>query len=60
MKFGKFVTSNSSWKNEVDIKSVDMMSWEFELGSEKSMHKILIAGREWLSKWGVGNLSWNH
>ena len=31
-------------KNEIDIKSVYLMSAEFELKSGKSMLKILIAG----------------
>ena len=31
-------------KNEIDIKSVYLMSSEFELKSGKSMFKILIAG----------------
>ena len=42
MNFSKFVTSKSSWKNEVDIKSVDMITLEFGLRSGKSMLKILI------------------
>ena len=40
----KFVTSKSSWKNEVDVKSVYMMSSEFGLRSGKSMLKNWIAG----------------
>ena len=42
MNFSKFVTSKSSWKNEVDIKSVEMMSPEFGPRSGKSSLKILI------------------
>ena len=42
--FCKFKTSKFSLKNEVDIKSVYMMSPEIGFRSQKSMLKILIAG----------------
>ena len=44
-------------KNEVEIKSVYMMSSEFGLRSGKSRLKILIA--RGLNKRGVGISSWN-
>ena len=44
VNFCKFVISKSSWKNEVDIKSVYIMSSEFRPGYVKPMQKILIVG----------------
>ena len=50
MSFCEYVTSKSSWKNEVEIKLVYMISSEFGLRSEKSMLDIR----------GFGISSWNH
>ena len=60
MNFCKFVTKKSPWKNEVDIKSVYLMSSEFELRSGESMLKILILIAGGLNKRGAGFSSWNY
>ena len=54
MNFCKFVTKKSPSKNEVDIKSVYLMSSEFELRSGESMLKILILIAGGLNKRGAG------
>ena len=60
MNFCKFVRRKSPWKNEVDIKSVYLMSSEFELRSGESMFKILILIAGGLNKKVAGISSWNY
>ena len=61
VNFGKFVNSKSSWKNEVDIKSLYMCHQNLGLGLENICSRSwLQQGGSGLSKREVGISSWDH